>query len=303
LEVHAATIAASVRTAIASERRRVSVANSVFSVSLVVFFGLVTMYLTGRASEFAERARTFVLAHPDRVPALRLKSLDVVGAASVRNGLLVLLGVTRWASLFGLAYAWLVLSLSLFESTRPYTEKLTGFVLAPLTALVGRVASALPLFAIVLAAAAALAVLVRISDLFFESVGRGETTVSWLATDVALAAGRLVRLAIALFALIVVGPVITGEPDGALSRIGMVLLTAVAAASVPSLASMIAGLSTVFSRSVRVGDQVVYGGEQGRVREIGLVWLTLDGEHGATVRVPHARALWHATRVLARSGP
>lgn len=300
LDVHAATVASRIRAALKSERRRASVANTVFSFSLVVFFGLVTVYLVGRVSEFVGRARSFVLENPQSIPALRLKSLDVIGAASVRNGALVFLGIARWASLIGLAYAWLVLSLSLFETTRPYTEKLTGIVLAPLTALVGRVASALPLFAVVLAAVALVAVLLRICDLFFQSVDRGETRVSWLAPELALAASLVVRLGIVLFALIFVGPVITGDGDGALSRTGMVLLVAFSAAAIPSLASVIAGVSTVFSRTLSLGDHVEYGGERGRVREIGILSLILEAEDGSSVRVPHARSLWHATRVLER---
>jgi hypothetical protein len=300
LKVHAATIASRVTKAIEGERRRVSLANTVFSISLVVFFGLITIYLIGRVSDLGERARRYVSTHPEKIPALRLKRLDVIGAASVRNGALVFLGVGRWVSMFGLAYAWLVLSLSLFETTRPYTEKLTGMVLSPLTALVGRVASALPLFAIVLAAAALLGVLVRISDLFFQSVDRGETQVGWLTRDTALSASLVVRLVITLFGLIIVGPVITGDSDGSLSRVGMVLLVAIATASVPSLASVIAGVSTVFSRTLVLGDLVEYGGERGHVREIGLVSMTLEGDNGVSIRVPHARSLWHATRVLQR---
>jgi hypothetical protein len=303
LEVHAASVASRIVKAIEAERRRVSLANTVFSISLVVFFGLVTVYLIGRVSDYGGRARRYVASHPEKIPALRLKSLDVIGAASVRNGFLVFLGVGRWVSLFGLAYAWLVLSLSLFDSTRPYTEKLTGIVLSPLTALVGRVASALPLFAIVLAAAGLIAVLIRISDLFFQSVDRGETQVSWVTRETALTVGLVVRLAIVLFALVVVGPVITGDNEGSLSRIGMVLFVAVAVASVPSLASIIAGVSTVFSRSLGLGDLVEYGGERGHVREIGLISLTLEGESGISIRVPHARSLWHATRVVERRRP
>ncbi|MFT3921908.1 MAG: mechanosensitive ion channel family protein [Myxococcales bacterium] len=300
LKVHVASVASRVTKAIEGERRRVSLANTVFSISLVVFFGLITVYLVGRVSELGVRARRYVSEHPEKIPALRLQRLDVIGAASVRNGFLVFLGLGRWAAMFGLAYAWLVLSLSLFESTRPYTEKLTGIVLSPLTALVGRVASALPLFAIVLAAAALLGVMMRIADLFFQSVDRGETHVGWLARETALSAGLVVRLGITLFALIIVGPVITGDADGSLSRIGMVLLVAIAIAAVPSLASIIAGISTVFSRSLGLGDLVEYGGERGHVKEIGLVSLTLEGDHGIAIRVPHARSLWHATRVVER---
>lgn len=300
LEVHASSVAARVAKAIESERQRVSLANFVFSISLVVFFGLVTLYLLGRVTDFTRRARRYVTLHPDKIPALRLQSLDVVGSASVRNGALVLLSLTRWLSLLGLAYAWLVLSLSLFDSTRPYTEKLTGIVLSPLTALVGRMASSLPMFAIVLAAAGLVAVLVRFSDLFFYSVERGETEVGWLTRDTAAAASLITRVAIVLFALVIVGPVITGDPNGALSRLGMVVVIALAVAATPALASVIAGIMVIFSRTLGTGDLVEYGGERGFVREMGLVSLCLVTEGGVTIRVPHARSLWHATRILER---
>lgn len=300
LEMHASSVASSVAKAIESERQRVSLANFVFSISLVVFFGLVTIYLLGRVTDLARHARRYVTLHPDKVPALRLKSLDVVGAASVRNGALVLLSLSRWLSVFGLAYAWLVLSLSLFDSTRPYTEKLTGIVLSPLTALVGRIASSLPLFAIVLAAAGLVAVWVRFTDLFFHSVERGETEVGWLARETAPAAGLVVRIGIVLFALVIVGPIITGDHDGALSRLGMVMVIAFSIAAIPALASIIAGVITVFSRTIGPGDLVEYGGERGHVREMGLVSLSLEGPDGISIRVPHARALWHATRILER---
>jgi small-conductance mechanosensitive channel len=59
-------------------------------------------------------------------------------------------------------------------------------------------------------------------------------------------------------------------------------------------------MSTVFSRILGPGDLVEYGGERGTVREIGLVSLNLEGENGVSIRVPHARSLWHATRVVQR---
>src|SRR5688500_6580712 len=45
LEVHAARIASRIRSALTRERERSRIANTVFSASLVVFFGLVTLYL------------------------------------------------------------------------------------------------------------------------------------------------------------------------------------------------------------------------------------------------------------------
>lgn len=303
LDVHAASVVARVKSALIRERKRSYLANTVFSASLVVFFGLITVYLMRKLHDFSGRSRRFLVYHPHRVPALRLQRLEVLGPAAVRSVLLLLVSLGHGLGLLGLAYAWLVLSLSLFVGTRPYVEQLTGFVLSPLSALVARVASALPMFVVVLIAGGLVAVIVRIAELFFASIARGEGKLPWLEPELAQATGTLVRAGLVIFALVFAGPVITGAPDGPLSRTGFLVLLALGLASTPLLASIVAGVALAFARSLRVGDRVEYGGQLGKVHEVGVVFLVLEDDDGCVVRVPHARALWHPTRVFRRGAP
>jgi hypothetical protein len=303
VDAHAARIAASLKTALTRERRRSNIANTVFSASLVVFFGLVTLYLMRKLHEFSGRSRRFLVNFPQRVPALRLQRLEVLGPAALRSVLLLLISVAHGLGLFGLAYAWLMISLSLFGATRPFVERLTGFVLSPISSLVGRTASALPLLVVVLIAGALIAVIVRIAELFFASVARGETHLPWLEPELAQATSTLVRAGLVLFAMVFAAPVITGDADGPISRTGFLLLLALGLASTPLLASLLAGVVLAFSRVLRVGDRVEYGGHTGRVREVGVFSLILEDGDGGTLRVPHARSLWHPTRVFARGAP
>jgi len=63
-------------------------------------------------------------------------------------------------------------------------QKLTGFVVAPLSQLMARLATALPRRVAALAALAVF-VLVRFVGLFFASVSRGEALLGWLPADLA----------------------------------------------------------------------------------------------------------------------
>lgn len=303
LEVHAATIASRVRTALVRERDRSRIANTVFSISLVVFFGLVTVYLMRKLHDYAGRSRRFLVVSPHRVPALRLQRLEVLGPAAVRSLGLLLVSLLHGLGLFGLAYTWLVLSLSLFGGTGPYVQRLTGLVLSPLSSLVARIATELPLFVVMSIAGALIAVIVRIVELFFASVARGETHLSWLSADIAQATSTVVRVGLVIFGLVFVAPVITGQPDGALSRTGVIILCALALASTPLLASIVAGVALAFARALRTGDRVEYGGRTGRVTDIGLVVLTLEDDDGGSIRVPHAMSLFFPTRILRRDAP
>jgi hypothetical protein len=303
LESLVGRITTQVQRAVASERQRTSLANTVFAFSLVVFFGLITLYLMGKLRAFAGAARDFLVLHPGRVPALKLNRLEVLGPASVRNGLVIVLGVGRVLGLLGLVYAWLVVSLSLFDHTRPWVERLTGVLLDPLAALVSRVALAVPTFVIASFALALLAVLLRVTDLFFASVARGETRVALVPPDLAHPTSILLRAGLVLLTLLFAGPILTGDHDGSLSRGALVLLLGIALAAAPLCCAVLMGLALSFSRSVRLGDRVDYGGQAGVVAEIGLIWLVLEDAEGVSVRVPHLRALWHPTRVHRRGAP
>src|SRR5262249_26242105 len=151
-------------------------------------------------------------------------------------------------------YAWVLIALSLFDATRGYSERLTGFVLAPVSALMGRVASALPLLVIAFVTILAVGVSLRFVRLFFGSVARGETTVGWMPRDLAEPTSILVRAGIVVVTLVVAAPLITGADDGTLSRAGVVALVAIGLAVTPLLICAAAGIAVVFGRRLRVGD-------------------------------------------------
>ncbi|HEY3594283.1 MAG TPA: mechanosensitive ion channel family protein, partial [Polyangiaceae bacterium] len=301
LSIHAASVAARIDGELRSERQRKAVVETVFAVSLFVFSALIAVLLLGKVRELAGKAREWGESHPERFPALRIHGIDLVRASGVRGAFLVALRLGRLISQLGIVYGWVLFASSLFDATRTYTERLTGFVLTPLSALIGRVGSALPLLVIAMAALLATVLLVRFVGLFFRSVARGETTVSWLPSDLAIPTGALVRLGIVIAALLLAAPLITGNDDGALARAGMATLLAVGLASAPVLASIGAGVPAVYGRKVRAGDYAEIGGRTGRVLAISLLEVRLQDADGCELRVPHLMTLVHPTRVLGSS--
>jgi small-conductance mechanosensitive channel len=297
-EDHAAAIASKVREAVRNEKKRSAIAKTVFSLSLVVLFGLVTLYLLRKVGEFASRARGWIADNPERIPAIRLKSLDVVKPGVIRSALDVTLAAGRWVAQLGLVYAWLVAVLSLFESTRSYTERLTGFVIAPLSKVAERIGSSLPLVLIAAVFAVIVFVVVRFAGAFFDSVSRGQSRVAWMPQELARPTGLLVRVGIVTLAMVFAAPLITGDPEGALARVGTVTLAVFGLAATPLIACALVGSSVVYLRRVKSGEFVEFGGRSGRVLDIGLLELRLIDEDGCEVRVPHLLSLVHPTRIV-----
>jgi hypothetical protein len=298
VSVHAAAVAAKVREALQSERQRKAIAETVFSVSLFAFSALIAILLLGKVRELAGKLQTWIAEHPDRLPSLRFHGIDLVRPAAFRGGLSVALRGGRILSQAGIAYGWLLFASSLFESTRTYTERLTGFVLTPLSALIGRIGSALPVLVILAAAILVTVLVVRFVGLFFGSIGRGETTLGSLPRDLAVPTGALLRVGIVIVALLFAAPLITGADDGALARLGVATLIALGFASAPVLASIVAGLPAIYGRRIRVGEHVEIAGRAGRVVSVSLLEVRLEDDLGCQIRVPHLTSLLAPTRVL-----
>jgi small-conductance mechanosensitive channel len=297
LTVHADRIAAAIRQALKAEQQRTAVANTIFNVSLAVLFAVLAVFILRRAWDLGDRAEQWLEKNPERVPALKLRTVEVLNRGTVRGALSLLVGAGRWLVLLGLVYAWLIATLSLFESTRGLTEKLSGALVEPLAALASRVAASVPLIVILFFAGLTLALVLRAVRLFFDEVAQGTTTVAWLPKDLAAPTGVLTQLGLVALALVLVSPVITGDPDGAFTRIGLVLLVALGLASVPVLATMLLGAVVLFGRRLKTGDWVELGARMGRVIDVGLLETTLRDNAGVELKVPHLSWLWNPTRV------
>ncbi|WP_438044662.1 mechanosensitive ion channel domain-containing protein [Sorangium sp. So ce128] len=297
---HAAAVAGTVRDVLAKEHSRSRLATSVFSFSLLVFSGLIALLLLRKVGELVERGRAWVAEHPERLPALHVRGIEMLRPAASQGALSVALGAAGVLVRLGIAYIWILFALSLFASTRGTSEKLTGFVLAPMSELMGRIARSVPVLVLAILATLAVIVLIRFVGLFFGSVGRGETSLGWLPSDLAVATGVLVRFGILVAALLLAAPLITGTDEGAFTRIGFVVLAAAGLASTPLIASAAVGLSVIYGRRLRVGDIADVGGRAGRVRELTLFEARLEDEDGCVVRVPHLLSLFHPTRIRGR---
>lgn len=297
LDVHAANVAAQLRRAVETERQRSEIAKLVFSISLVVFFALIAVYLMRKLGEFADRARAWLEERGEGGLSVRIRDIEVLSPATIQSTALIAVGLGKLLGQFGVLYCWLVVVLSLFDATRGYTQRLTGFVLAPLSQMMTRLATSLPLLVILTIAGLAVYVLVRFVRLFFRSVERRETQVPWMPADLAGAASILIRAGIVLLALMLAGPVVTGDEQGAFARLSVVALAALGLASVPLLANGLVGTYVVFGRRLRVGQHVEIAGHVGRISGLDLMEVRVDG-NGGELRFPHLYLLRQPTRVF-----
>lgn len=297
LEIHAKATAALIQAAVERERIRAQISNLVFSASLLVFAGLIAFLLLRRLGQLGALAHRHLVRQEDNLPPLSVSGIEVLSPAMVRAMVVTTVSIGTRLAQVGIVYLWLVFSLSLFERTKGTAEGLREVLLGPLGELIGRSVRALPLLLVLVLAVLALSVLIRFVGLFFASVTRGETKLSWLPDELAAPTSVLLRAGLVLAFLITAGPLILGSSDLVSSMIGIVALLSVGLGSTPLLATAIIGVVVIFGRRYHVGDYVEVGAARGRIRRLSILELRLIDDAGHELRVPHLLALLRGTRV------
>ena len=298
VSLYAAAAAQRLDSALKAERRRLQIQDAVFSISLAVFITLLAFLALRLVGRLGLQLQETLVADRERIPALRIGTVEVASRRMVGGAVRLGLVAGTWVVRIVVLYAWALSVLSLFRATREYGARLTGSVLGPAGALLGRVGSALPVLVVAAVFAIAVALVYRTLRLFFQSVARGETHLRWISPELAAPVGTLLRGGFVVAAVLFAAPLITGEDTGALSRLGTAVLVVLALAAVPLLASVAVGLPTVLGQTVRPGEMVELGGRQGQVRAVTLLDVQLEDADGAELRVPHLVAFFHPIRAV-----
>jgi hypothetical protein len=303
LELYAASAAAKVRDVLDSERRQSVVANTLLNVVLVGALAVGVVMALRWLGMLARRVQRFVQRNPEKIPAIRLQSIEVVGPHVLRSAVVVGVGVLKLLLQFAAVYSWVVFSSSLFEATKGLAGKLTSLVLSPLAGLMTRITSLLPLVLVTAIAVAVLFVLLRFIELFFIAVQRRETELSWLRPELAAPTSLLIRGGLIVASLLFLGPVVTGNVDGALSRLGMLFVITVALGATPFLANVVIGFVTLYGDRLKEGDFVRLGVEgqpsvQGKIQTLGLFEIRLNSEAGSEIRVAYLSTLFRPITIF-----
>lgn len=298
LSAHAKGVAGAIRDSFKSERTRRDIAQTVFSLSLVVFTALIAFLVQRRAREISGKARRWIRVHPDKLPVLRMGSVEILRPAAFQGVIQIGFSIVERVLQLALLYVWMVFALSLFDATRDVGKRVTGFVLTPLGALAARIAMGLPGLVAGIVTIGVVLVVLHFAGLLFQSVERGETQLEWLPKHLARPVGFLTRMVIVATALLLGAPLVTGSDEGVSGRIATVFLAAFGLAAVPILASACLGMVMIFAGRLRVGDFVVFDGRQGRVAQMTMLELRIHDGEGSEMRVPYLLTLVRPIRVL-----
>ncbi|MFJ4064464.1 mechanosensitive ion channel family protein [Pseudomonas sp. NPDC089996] len=205
-----------------------------------------------------------------------------------------------WCFVLLLSYQWLSFVLSQFPYTRPWGESLNIHLLDLLRYVLDGVLHAIPGIAVAVMIFFIARGISAFSKRVLERMAR-PGTLKWLTQETLQPTMRLTSLAIWLFAVVMAYPYLPGSGTDAFKGLSVLLglMISLGASSVVGQAA--AGLILTYSRTLKTGEYVRVGDNEGTVTEVGMFNTTIRTGLGEVLTLPNSMITGSVTRNYSRA--
>jgi small-conductance mechanosensitive channel len=224
------------------------------------------------------------LFHPSRLFAV---SRLLVRAAAA---FVLMLAVYRWSSFV----------LNQFPYTRAWGEELDGYLLGVALQIGGGVLRAMPDLLVALLIFLLARGLIAMVRPFFDGIERRKLDVGWIDADTAKPTRRIFAMAVWAFAAVMAYPYLPGASSEAFKGVTVLLGLMVTLGGSSLFGQAASGFILLYSRTLRIGEFVRVGNEEGTVTELGVFTTKISTGLGEHLTLPNALVLSNVTRNYSR---
>jgi len=216
----------------------------------------------------------------------RRSTLGVLGHVHLVRVVLFCLRLFRLALALVFVYIALAAVFSLFPWTRELAVILADYGLAPVKALWGGFLKYIPNFLFIAVVCVLAYFAGRLLKWFFDRIGEGEITISWLDPEWSGAYYRILRTFVFLGVAVIVFPYIPGSSTPAFKGISIFLGALATFGSSTSVSNIMNGLVLMSMRPFHTGDWVRVGETEGKVVEVSLLVTRIKTPKNVIITVP-----------------
>ena len=285
----AAAVAERLKQVVAETREARSVENLVWA---LVAGGIATLVwlvlLWGLARLHRRFIRIFVRLASSKAPTLKLGGIVLLDQHHVYPMVRRLVGALRWLLVAILSYEWLSFMLSRFPYTRPWGERLNGYLIGIVVDILQAIVGAIPGLGVAVAIFFLARSLIGLIEGFLQRLAVGDSPPRWLDAEAMPTTRRLAGLVIWLFALAMAYPYLPGAETEAFKGLSVLLGLMVSLGASSLVGQAAAGLIVTYTRTIRLGEYVRVGEHEGTVTELGMFTTRIRTGTGQELALPNS---------------
>lgn len=251
------------------------------------------------------RTRTWVVRHLTKLLEGSTHGLTAAGVRLLHPSRLFT--VSRWlvrtAAVFVLmlaTYRWSSFVLNQFPHTRAWGEELDGYLLGVALRIGGGMLRALPDLLVALVIFLLARGLIAVARPVFDGIEKRPLDAGWLDADTAKPTRRIFAMAVWAFAAVMAYPYLPGSSSEAFKGVSVLVGLMVTLGGSSLFSQVASGFILLYSRTLRIGEFIRVGEDEGTVIELGLFTTKISTGFGELISLPNALVLGTVTRNFSR---
>lgn len=276
-----------------------SLLRGVFKAAAALLVFVLGLWLLSRARRYAQ---LMLLRMVDRrANRLRLAGAQLIRRDQLAAGVRLSMLALHWILGLALANEWLSFSLRVFPYTRAWGEQLHGSMMGVLVHIGSATLHAIPNLAVAVCIFLLARAVIAMLRPVFDNIEGGRGSAGWLDRDTVAPTRRIASALIWIFALVMAYPYLPGADTAAFKGVSVLLGLMISLGSSSVVGQGASGLILMYSRSVRRGEYVRIGEQEGTVTEVGLFMTKIRTGLGEEVCLPNAMILGTPTKNYSRA--
>jgi small-conductance mechanosensitive channel len=232
--------------------------------------------------------RVFVRLASKKAPTLKVGGIVLLDQYHVYPMVRRLVGALRWLLVAILSYEWLSFMLARFPYTRPWSERLDGYLIGVVVDILQAIVGAIPGLGVAIAIFFIARSLISLIEGFLERLAVGDSPPRWLDAEAMPTTRRLAGLVIWLFALAMAYPYLPGAETEAFKGLSVLIGLMVSLGASSLVGQAAAGLIVTYTRTIRMGEYVRVGEHEGTVTELGMFTTRIRTGTGQELALPNS---------------
>jgi small-conductance mechanosensitive channel len=261
-------------------------------VRALVAGGIATVVWLALLWGLARLHRRFALVFV-RLAASKARTLELGGIVLLDQRFVYplvrrLVGALHWLLVAIFSYEWLSFMLARFPYTRPWGERLDGYLIGIVVDILQAIVGAIPGLGVAIAIFFVARALISLFEGCLVRRAWGGAPPRWLDAEAMPTTRRLAALVIWLFALAMAYPYLPGAETDAFKGLSVLLGLMVSLGASSLVGQAAAGLIVTYTRTVRMGEYVRVGENEGTVTELGIFTTRIRTGTGQELALPNS---------------
>ncbi len=206
----------------------------------------------------------------------------------VINAMMSLVHIAKWVLVLVVVYEWASFVLRQFPYSRPWGERLQGYLIETVQGILSSIVDALPGLLVVFLIVMLTRFASQMLKAFFARIESGKVQVSWMAEDTARPTRKLAQALLWLFALAMAYPYLPGSNTEAFKGLSVLVGIMVSIGGSGVVGQAASGLIMIYSHVLREGEYVKIDDIEGLVTNVGIFSTKVRTSNGEEVNVPNS---------------